>query len=615
FNGLLNVKWGTGPGEVEPDEIGPGDTLWVCGLHVHDFTGGSFETAADIVPMSGIPDARIVIRGDYPNDPGIIWGCHILNDNTWLYEGSDVWSQELTAGLYPDWFFQDIGVPDNDDYIVLDKFNTLQELKDYNGNNGGHYSDTYARGTKLYIKCTDKGNPINRLYGNRYGYDFILANREYITFLNLTFHNFNRVAYKIGGLSHIRWEGCKIDYGEHSLLGFWYANDHIEVINCELAWAANGIYCINQDESSIYRINQTIRNSRFSGNYIHDIGVREINANSDAHGISPQGGRDNIIEDNYFERCHRAILLYAFTHQEIKNTIVRRNVVINPHKYLDRDTYGISTQCDNDSLSDKSGNEFYLNIVVGHDYGYRFQFEDEQKFNYNIAYNCGIGLGSARTADDGGTSVGAKITGKNNIIIDSTNYHVHFGTGASFPNAFLDMNYNLYYPDGESIFFHMARYYDFAGWQITDNRHIGEPNSILGDPLFTTTTFILGDPLFTTTTFDVSGLEPKEMALAYAKAFFTPSEDSPFIDKGEYVEGIDTDFEGNPIISPDMGIFEYLVYIAPPVEIPADDGGTITIDEGDYAGTEVEIPEGALPEDTTVSIVVVPNPPDMPATM
>jgi hypothetical protein len=58
FDGWSDIIWGKGPGMV-----GPGDTLYVCGRLTNEYVN---------ITADGTKNNRIVIRGDYISDPGII---------------------------------------------------------------------------------------------------------------------------------------------------------------------------------------------------------------------------------------------------------------------------------------------------------------------------------------------------------------------------------------------------------------------------------------------------------------------------------------------------------------------------------------------------------------
>jgi hypothetical protein len=515
WNGLLNVVWGSGG-------VQPGDTLWICGLHVYRVTSLSYiATQADIHPISGLSeDLRIVMRGDDPREPGIVWGAYGLNYSNWTDEGDGVWSIPLPGNQYPDWFFQDIGQPNPDSFIVLDKEDSVEAVRSHPGS---HFSADYLTGSRLYVKCTDGGDPTGRIYANRWGYDFHLGENTYLTFLNLKLMNPTRIDPN-DRPSHIRWQGCTLAYGEHSLLGFWYATHYMQVVDCDLSWASNGIYNISDtNEAPSYYL--------YKGNHIHEIGVRPVNQNSDAHAIGIQGGRNGIIEDNFIENCGTGPLLYAFEGQELVNTVVRKNFVRDLHTLGGATGYGVATQCSNLSFADKSGNRFYLNIVVNSPVGYRFQFENDQEFYNNVAEGCGISLQAARSATRDGIVYGPRIIGKNNILLASRFHHIDFGTNAQAGDYALELSHNLYYPDGDNKFkFGGSGFRNFAGWQ-----ELGfDQSSLVSNPFFV----------------DQSG--------GYAAAAdFKISGNSPARDNGADT-GLSSDFEGKPIEGlPDIGAFEY----------------------------------------------------------
>ena len=124
--------------------------------------------------------------------------------------------------------------------------------------------------------------------------------------------NYNRIEPN-NSFSYIRWKGCNFAFGEYAILNFYDFTHHVEVIDSELSWANNGIYNLSSTNSSA-------NNYIYSGLYIHDIGLRESNYDSDAHGIGIQGGHSGLIDNNLIERAGSGITLYTFTNQELKNT-------------------------------------------------------------------------------------------------------------------------------------------------------------------------------------------------------------------------------------------------------------------------------------------------------
>ena len=513
WDGLRNVVWG-------PSGVKAGDTLYVCGLHVYDLTNrANLVSQADITPVSGTSEsARVTIRGDYSDDPGIVWGAYKISHDIWTDEGDGVWSILLPGNSYSDWYFQDIGSPASEDFVVLDKENNIVGVKNHPGS---HYSVDYKTFSLLYVKLTDGGNPAGRIYANRWGYDWRINGLQYITFLKLKFYNPYRFLWGESATNHIRWEGCTLTYGEHSLISLFDNHDYMEVINCELSWAGNGIYTISTT-------NNAPSNYLFKGNYIHDMGVRESTQNGDAHGIGVQGGHDGVIEDNIIENCGSGPQLYAFTNQELKNTIVRRNLVKYTHTLGGATGYGIATQCNNDASADKNGNKIYQNIIINATVGGRFHFEQEQEVYNNIFYNCNVGFGSWRNYD----GLGANVKLRNNIFLNSTSYHINWGSGAS--SYTLDSDHNLFYPTDGDLFRLGSREKNFTEWQaLSRTSSTFDPSSIASDPLF---------------------VDPEN-------GNFNLIPGSLAIDAGVDV-GLTQDFGGNPIplgSFPDIGAYEAVI--------------------------------------------------------
>jgi hypothetical protein len=281
WDGLNNVVWGA-------SGIQPGDSLWVCGLHIYDYTGGYFYNQLSII--SGTSEtSRITVRGDYPGDSGIIWGAYKLSHESWIDEGNNTYSITLPTGAFEDWFFEDVTA---NSWTVLAKANSLQNCKD---TPGSHYSSDYAGGSRLYIHCSDNGNPAGRILANRRGWEFAMTSHSYITSLNLKFYSIYSMFHRANDnhyVQYVRWQGCTIWYGEVELLGFKGGSHHVEVIDCDLAWAGIGLGNGTSDDGG------TCYAYTYSGNTIHDIGVRPSTQNTDAHGIGIQGGHDGLIEKN-----------------------------------------------------------------------------------------------------------------------------------------------------------------------------------------------------------------------------------------------------------------------------------------------------------------------------
>jgi len=141
WDGLKSVVWG--PGGVEP-----GDNLYVCGLHVHDMVSKSYTISqADIGPISsGTAGNRIIIRGDYPGDQGIVWGAHKISYEAWQSEGSNTYSVDYVGGGR-DWYFEDITA---ESWVLLD---VASDVGDCKATPGSVFVD--VPGDRVYIHCSN----------------------------------------------------------------------------------------------------------------------------------------------------------------------------------------------------------------------------------------------------------------------------------------------------------------------------------------------------------------------------------------------------------------------------------------------------------------------------
>ena len=499
WDGLPNVVWGTGG-------VQPGDTLYICGLHIKSCPLGT--GSSDIGVTSGTSDsARVILRGDYPSDPGIIWGGKKPTDS-WTSEGNNVWSVIIDYDLSDDWIFEDVTA---NSWTVLDREVTLAGCQ---GNPGSYYSADFAAGSKLYVHCSDDGNPTGRIVFNRWGYVWLLGGKQFITLLNLKFYCPYWHIGEFVNSSHIKIQGCTVWYGDtYAIIALHEGNDYFEIIDCDIAWASNGAYIIGDDN--------TCHDVIVRGCTIHDIGVRYGQQNSDAHAIGAQGGYNNIFEDNFIYNCGVSICLYAYRYQTLKDTIIRRNFVKDSHQLGGNPGYGISLQCDNTSLSDKSGNQIYQNIVKNCTVGIRVQFEDEVQVYNNVVYNCGNSFESSRTYENYGPNIWAR----NNISLSPKEYHVVFSTGGTIFACNYD--FNLYYPDTGTKFYYKGTH-NFSGWKTASSC---DPHSL-----------IPADPLF----------------IAPASNDFQLQSSSPAIDAGISV-GLSQDRQGTPIpqgFAPDIGAYE-----------------------------------------------------------
>ncbi len=536
-------------GKFQDGTIGPTDEIYICGRHVfHDTLPYNLIAIQGKIGIKSGQDSlhHLVIRGDYPGDSGIIWGHSRMDYEDWNNRGNNVWSIGLHASYTYNWYFQDIETTDPENPIILGVANDFSDLENSPGKM--YLPPPYD---SLFVHLTDNGNPTHRVYSYFFGYSFDwdkyinnFAPLHFITFKNLTL-------YAVSGLPsqynhhHLRWDGCKIAWERNYGISFWKGQDYNEVVNCDIGWCGNGVYGIdNSDEGGANHI-------VIKDNHFHDIGVLPEQQNSDEHAIGLQGGTGWIIEDNYIERCGSGPLLYAFTNQRLTNMVIRYNFIKDCDPDGSATGYGIATQCNNNSFSDKSGIEIYNNIVVNCKVGIRLQFEDVQDCYNNTIYGCESSFASGRNY----AGKGARVNFKNNISANAGLYHIHWFSGAD--TISLRSDYNLFDIDGPKFYWVYVPDYinerNFAQWQALQwDSCTFDPHSVLDIPLFENSSGTFSEP-----------------------GDFKLTATSPAIDAGIDV-GLVTDFAGNPIVGmPDIGAYEFqdplaIEYLTPLRVIPLD---------------------------------------------
>ena len=513
WNGLNAVQWAK-PKEV--GKVGPGDTLYVCGLYLHETDDVTPIGGESTDPVSGSEENnRVVIRGDCPEEQGIIWGGYINNDPAYDWEvenaSQNIYKQKIANRPDEDWYFEDVN---STHWTVLDKVDSIAEV----GNNpGSQYSPDYDFGSYLYLQCSDSGDPSGRILIDRPGIGFDITGDSYITFKNMKFYNTGMPqGGNIVNTTDITFNNCTMMYGGSRMISLHYENgvSGWKILNCEIAHAGNGIYTISNEANGI-------SDYSFNYNYIHDIGVRDSLQNGDAHAIGIQGGENGEIIGNVINNCGSGVTLYAYTFQTLKNTTVKYNYVKNLHTLGGANSRGFETCCNNNSLSDKSGNVFAYNIIQNSKIGLRMQFEDEQKILNNLIIDCEYGIYCARSYNDGFNTWGPSIHLRNNIFYNNKFEDIVYKTSANEPYATIDINYNCFFPSYKS-----------------QDVNKGD-QSLIEDPQF----------------------------VNIIDSDFKLNSNSNIIDKGIDV-GINKDFNFENIIGkPDIGPFEYQSKIFPPSEL------------------------------------------------
>lgn len=536
-------KYGTGAGDSYTNAwddlrymagikggIMPGDTVYICGTHLYTNSGhNNIVAKGDWYVSNGTAiGGTVTYRGDYPGDPGIIFEGAIINYDGWVRQtppNDNVWGMVLKAAHDNAAWWEDVSSSSDlsfytgsSDDNVLTKRSSIEECQ---ANPGSHYSTDYDYGSYIYVSCRDGAGPSGRIYTWQYGYTGILLG-GYAVFKNITFFSpglFDIYDNEARTYTDVLLDGCTLQAANGRLVSMGTGDHRWAVKNCSLSYAGNAIYTISGDSTN------APNNFEFSNNTIEHIGV-EFAANGDAHAIGVQGGRDGRIFGNSINNCGTGPVFHAYTNQECKNHWVFNNIIRNCHTLNSANSWGVGSTCDNDSLSDKSGNRFYNNIIINCAIGLRGQFEDLMEMSNNVIINCAQGFYANRTV----SGMGPVVKLRNNIFYHSgtpTSF-LHYGTGGTVG---FDADFNLFNKTG-------------PGWFDGASAPPGE-HDVIGDPLFT----------------NVTGDAPDDFKLRNG---------SPAIGKGEAADWLTVDYFDNKYLSPpSMGIHEAGSAPAGPLGIPA----------------------------------------------
>ena len=211
----------------------------------------------------------------------------------------------------------------------------------------------------------------------------------------------------------------------------------------------------------------------------------------------------------------------------MKNHTIRYNYVKDTSNVGEGGGTGISLGCASDSLSDKSGNRVYCNIVNNATPGAWFAHEDQMLVYNNVFAYCEDGVQINRYY---GEAEGVNLVMKNNIFYNNSRYHIHFSTNAT--SYILDSDYNLFYPTEGDVMRHQS-----AGGAMT----IAEWQLLEGDGC----------------TFDISSVDADPLFVNAANGNFQITSDSPAKDTGVDV-GLRFDHRGG--IVPYNSLFDIGAY-------------------------------------------------------
>ncbi|MBI5555038.1 MAG: fibronectin type III domain-containing protein, partial [Elusimicrobia bacterium] len=481
WDGFASVVWG-GTG------INAGDALYVCGTHIYatDFSPSQNQNA---VKISGVEGKPITIRGDYPEDPGVIIGSRKILASSFapMANGSSYslssWSWLSTYGWQGD--------PTASPRLLR----TVTSAAEVAATEGSMWHDATAK--ILYVN--PYGDTIDDIYTNM-DFSLNIDGHDYINVENLKlFGGANRVLQlcnttSASGADHVIINNCEIAFSYYTgILAFGYSTSDITISNTIIHDVPTGTYAVGYTHNNWIMRNVEV----YSGG---DIDNKYSNATkSDRHALGGQNLSNLLIEHCYVhDWAGDGVIDYVTGGAMMNDVTIRYNRFINlidtPNQNYH---YGIAkhgnnfTAFENNTKNWKIYNNIFNNLsqnaVKDTSSGAAIRIkggaaDDGNKpfIANNVFYNVAMGIYSAPTTYQ---SI-AGFTAKNNIFLSPKlgGYHI-FQSYFTGTNA-VDIDNNLYYPDTSGSDNKWAwksqNQANFVAWKTASSQ---DANSILADPL------------------------------------------------------------------------------------------------------------------------------------
>jgi len=539
WDGFDNIDW---------NSIGPGDNLYVCGLHVVGLDALEINS-------SGTPGNLVTVRGDCSKinpsyEDGVIWAGFRIGTSEWDGQTGGYWYKD-------GWWRNTYTVAEGDvgNEVSLMPCGDVNCVQNTDGS--FYWNSTISR---VYFNPTGTQLKDFWMYSSPYGAVYF-NEQDYIAVRNLKLRgsSSNRGVVLIGNTIYDtgdfpdHWEitGNDIAFSPYTGIYSDGDSDYGLIENNTIHDVPTGTYFITRGVG--YSDNLIIRgNEVYSGG--DRPGVFGLGA-GDRQALGGQCGDNQLYEYNYIhDWVGDGINIYMGSGCTAHNVTMRYNRIINlndvNNQYYHR---ALQYSCTNtvntaDRTTDwKIHNNIVWNcggtLVPGDGFntnglavriktGVPANPQDKIKIFNNVFGDCNIGL--AWIPDVQQDEIGFEL--KNNIFYQpkTGGWHVYIhnnGDVTDYSN--IDMDYNLYYPDAK-----------FSWINSGDTQFTGFVSDAANDGVFIESNAVTQNPLFVNPGNENFHLQPN----------------SPAIDNGTDV-GLTIDFEGNPIPQGagfDIGAFEFL---------------------------------------------------------
>jgi hypothetical protein len=568
WNGPENIVWGGGG-------VQAGDTLWILGEHLKVATSRTQFGSSTWPKVAGADGEWITVRGDYPGNPGILYGLYKdnlsngISPSLWTDNGNGTYEQTTRADGYYIYDYYHVWERVSGELQRYTKVTTDADV--VNGDPGTYRIERFDdpdRVDRIIVKPVNTSSFADNIYfSGVLGYDpWISAAYNYVEYKNITLFGYYIDLSNSGEASNYKFTG--VNFWSHDNRGKMCRPrncHHVWFDHCDFRYCANGPY-FEQNRGPLHHF-------YFNECNFEDIGTHWYPYSPDGHAIGIQGGPEGTysyidIIGCTFRNCGSGVDLHIFNdqYQDHIRIIGNRFFDISSDKALAAAGQGIVLEGAPDAPEENTTDiDIAYNLVVNCSHvGISNSRRGRGVRIYNnVAYNCGVdgNYDSSNYKLKHSTSLsmdtGSSPYFRNNISLSPQQYHVYFQQ--TYPYEF-DPASNIYYPDGADKFFFRddtAEIYgsitNFAGF--LSNHEAAQSAGSNGFVETVEENSQIADPDFTNASGTYSEAEDFQIGLG-----------SPALDAGVttiYTE----DFFGNPVPSgdaPDIGIFEYQQTIVGP---------------------------------------------------
>jgi hypothetical protein len=339
------------------------DEIYWCGPLLPAVTVPESGSTHNLKIHGGLSSSRPrIMRGDYPGDPGTIFGGAIDMACSWTDQGGNVWSSVMgiapivsppTAGvgIFANWSASDglcnwtLYVPDVADLSTMRVLSQVATLPECEATEDTFYLVGSTAGSTYYVHLKATETPSGHIVRPECGYIYrfhTLGNPlgsesvENLIHYKLGYYPTGRI--NVGGQtitthqpSNITWRKSKVLIGGGALLPIQRCHD-IVIDQSEWGYISDYgiVYCyysnfeydgtpvpdgIRHNDYAVKRLTVTQSIFRETGN--------TLSSTTDSHVIGIQGGDDHVITGNIISNFYSGVVLWAAANPLANMTDIR----------------------------------------------------------------------------------------------------------------------------------------------------------------------------------------------------------------------------------------------------------------------------------------------------